>query len=75
MPHWVVVCPNCTFVFSHTRIELDVVAEFHRDPYQILSKPIITQVNERRTCPNCTTESVFKPFDLFYREDLKPEPA
>jgi endogenous inhibitor of DNA gyrase (YacG/DUF329 family) len=69
MPRWLVKCPNCGHAFTHTKIELAVVEESHRDPYGILSKPEIPQGGEKRSCPNCETESVFKPFQLFYRDD------
>jgi len=51
------------------------VEESLRDPYHILPKPTIPQESEARTCPNCRTESVFKPFHLFYRDDAKDASA
>ena len=69
MPRWVVTCPNCTHIFTHTEIVPAVIEEFHRDPYRVVPKPTISQENEKRACPRCKTESVFKPFQLFYRDD------
>ena len=69
MPRWVVTCPNCGHTFTHTQIEARVVEEYYRDPFKILPRPSIPQESEHRTCPNCQTESVFRPFQLFYRED------
>jgi endogenous inhibitor of DNA gyrase (YacG/DUF329 family) len=73
MPRWVVRCPDCSRTFTHTQIELAVIEESFRDPYRILPRPTIPQGREARTCPQCQTTSVFKPFELFYREDSAPE--
>ncbi len=69
MPRWVVNCPNCSHTFTHTQIEASVVEEYYRDPFKILPRPTIPLESGLRTCPNCHTESVFRPFQLFYRDD------
>lgn len=69
MPRWVVKCPSCDRTFTHTRIEPAVVQESLRDPFHVLPRPTIPQKTEGRTCPHCRKKSVFKPFELFYRQD------
>jgi endogenous inhibitor of DNA gyrase (YacG/DUF329 family) len=73
MPRWVVRCPNCSERFTHTHIEVGVIEESHRDPYGVLLRPTLPDGTEARTCPQCQTTSVFRPFELFYRADSLPE--
>jgi hypothetical protein len=67
MPRWVVTCPNCSHEFTHTEIDSTMLAQGQHDLFGVLPKPS----NEKRTCPNCNTESAFCKTDLFYREDAR----
>jgi hypothetical protein len=69
MPYWMLKCPNCNRDFVHTKIELAVIEEAHRDPFRVLPRPTFAQEAERHTCPGCKQESVFQPSHLFYRDD------
>jgi endogenous inhibitor of DNA gyrase (YacG/DUF329 family) len=73
MAYWAARCPGCKKKFVHTKIEPEIVEEGFHDPFGILPKPTITEENEKRLCPHCQTQSVFKPFQLFYCEDGDPE--
>lgn len=74
MARWVVECPNCKHTFTHTPIEPTILAESLRDPFRVLPKPTIPQDSAAKTCPDCHTTSVFKPFELFYRNDSENLP-
>jgi DNA-directed RNA polymerase subunit RPC12/RpoP len=69
MPRWMLKCPKCSHDFTHTKIELSVIEEAWRDPFQILRKPMITQAGETQTCPECKSKSVFQRHQLFYHEE------
>jgi hypothetical protein len=69
MPYWMLKCPKCSRDFVHTKIELAVVEEAHRDPYRVLPRPTFAPDGENHTCPGCKTESVFQRQQLFYRAD------
>jgi hypothetical protein len=75
MPRWVVRCPSCGVTFTYIQIVPAVIEESLRDPYGVLPKPTIPQGSEHRTCPSCRTESMFRPFHLFYRDDSSDSPA
>jgi endogenous inhibitor of DNA gyrase (YacG/DUF329 family) len=68
MPRWLVTCPECGHAFTHTEIEPAMIGRASRDPFGVLPKP---QSDEKRTCPDCKTESVFQPHHLFYRGDAR----
>jgi hypothetical protein len=65
--------PELQQPFAHTRIAPEFIEESYRDPYRILPRPSFPKGSETRTCPKCGTESVFKPFHLFYRDDASDE--
>jgi endogenous inhibitor of DNA gyrase (YacG/DUF329 family) len=69
MPRWMVMCPECDHTFTHTEIEPSIIKQAHLDPFQVLPRPKIPSTGEKRPCPNCKTESVFRARHLFYRED------
>ena len=49
-------------------IEPSVVEQSLLDPFRIVPRPELPQEKQKRSCPKCRTESVFRPFDLFYRD-------
>jgi hypothetical protein len=67
MPRWVVNCPNCSGEFTHTEIDSTMLEQARRDPFGLVPKPS----GEKRTCPNCNTESAFNQTDLLYRQDAR----
>jgi phage FluMu protein Com len=69
MPYWMLKCPECSRDFVHTKIEVTVIEEARRDPFQILPRPTFAQGGENHACPGCKTESVFQRQQLFYRDD------
>ncbi len=73
MAYWALQCPKCKKNFVHTRIEPEIIESAFRDPFGILPKPTITEGNEKRFCPGCHTQSVFKPLHLFYCDDRDSE--
>jgi hypothetical protein len=70
MPRWMVMCPECDHTFTHTEIEPSIIKQAHLDPFQVLPRPKIPS-GEKRICPNCKTESVFRSRHLFYREEAR----
>jgi hypothetical protein len=70
MPRWMLKCPKCNRSFTHTKIELFLIAEARRDPFGVLPRPTFTSEGENHTCPSCKTESLFQRQQLFYREGL-----
>jgi hypothetical protein len=69
MPRWMLTCPKCSHKFLHSKIGADLIEQSLRDPFRIVPRPVFSQKGEKRSCPNCKTESVFRPFQLFYSED------
>jgi hypothetical protein len=69
MPRWMLRCPNCSHKFPHSAIDAKMVEQAFRDPFRILPRPEFSDEGERRTCPSCKKESVFRPFQLFYSDD------
>ena len=69
MPRWVVRCPNCGQIFTHSQIEAAVLKEGFRDPFHVIPKPAMPQAGDKRTCAVCKAESSFHPHNLLYRED------
>ena len=69
MPRWVVRCPNCGHTFTHTQIEAAVLDEAYRDPFRIIPKPTMPQEGDKRSCPQCNTESQFQTHHLLYCDD------
>jgi hypothetical protein len=74
MPYWMLKCPKCSRDFVHTKIELAVIEEAHRDPYRVLPRPMFAQETENRTCPGCKQESVFQRHHMFYCDDTSDFP-
>ena len=56
---------------TYAEIEAATIEQACHDPFGLILKPEIPQDGEKRTCPNCGTESVFNPFHLFYRGDAR----
>ena len=73
MAYWAARCPCCKEKFVHTKIEPEIIEEAVHYSVGILPKPTITEGNQKRFCPHCQTQSVFKPFHLFYCEDRDSE--
>jgi hypothetical protein len=71
MPRWIVKCPECEEIFTFTEIEPAIIEQAYHDPFGVMSKPKMRQTGEKRTCPNCGTESIFYRYHLFYREDSR----
>lgn len=69
MPRWMVRCPSCGHIFTHTQIEASVVTEARRDPFHVLPKPTMPKEGDKRACPKCSKESVYHPAHLSYREE------
>jgi endogenous inhibitor of DNA gyrase (YacG/DUF329 family) len=69
MPRWMLTCPQCGHKFPHSQIDTEMIEQALRDPFHILPRPDFPAEGERRSCPSCKTESVFKPFELFYSDD------
>jgi len=69
MPKWMLACPKCRHKFPHSEIDSEMIERAFRDPFRILPRPEFSPEGERRTCPSCKTDSVFRPFQLFYSED------
>jgi hypothetical protein len=65
MPRWVVRCPKCNHEFTHTEIDKAMLEQVNHDPFGVLPRPS----EQKRTCPNCNTESFFSQTQLFYRAD------
>ena len=66
MPRWFVTCPQCNQQFTHSQIEPAAMEQARLDPFGIIPKPAIPSDGDKRTCPQCKTESVFQPFNLSY---------
>jgi hypothetical protein len=71
MPRWAITCPECDHTFTHTAIEPAAIEQAYLDPFHVLARPTIPKGGDKRTCPNCKTESVFQAHHLFYREDAR----
>jgi hypothetical protein len=69
MPRWMLRCPNCSHKFPHSAIDAKMVEQAFRDPFRVLPRPEFSAEGERRACPSCKKESVFRPFQLFYSDD------
>jgi uncharacterized protein YbaR (Trm112 family) len=69
MPRWMLACPKCSHKFPHSEIGTEMIERSLRDPFRILPRPEFAPEGEKRSCPSCKTESVFRPFQLFYSED------
>jgi predicted Zn-ribbon and HTH transcriptional regulator len=69
MPSWMLRCPKCKFKFPHSTIASEVLEQAFRDPFRVVSRPAIPIEGEKRRCPSCKDESVFRPFELFYIDD------
>jgi endogenous inhibitor of DNA gyrase (YacG/DUF329 family) len=61
-----VTCPQCGHKFTHSEIQPDIIEKSRRDPFGIVPKPAIPRAGDKRSCPNCKTESVFQPVHLSY---------
>jgi hypothetical protein len=66
MPRWFVTCPQCRHKFTYVDVQPAVIEKSRLDPFGIVPKPAIPGDGDKRTCPQCKTESVFQPFHLFY---------
>jgi endogenous inhibitor of DNA gyrase (YacG/DUF329 family) len=64
MPRWIVNCPECNQEFTHSEIR----GELHRDPFTSPPKPVIPQEGAQQECPNCHKTSVYRAFELRYRD-------
>jgi uncharacterized protein (DUF2225 family) len=69
MPRWVVTCPLCWHVFTHTNISAGATQMAAMDPFRIIAKPTIAPDGETLLCPKCEAKSTFHRFDLSYRGD------
>jgi DNA-directed RNA polymerase subunit RPC12/RpoP len=69
MPSWMLRCPKCSFKFPHSTIASEALEQAHRDPFRVVARPAIPTEGEKRRCPSCKSESLFRPFELFYIED------
>jgi hypothetical protein len=70
MPRWVVRCPECKEIFTHTLIETALIEEAMRDPFRVIRRPTDRTV---RACIHCGTESVSEPREMFYMPDASTE--
>ncbi|HEY2462185.1 MAG TPA: hypothetical protein VGI16_15355 [Candidatus Acidoferrum sp.] len=66
MAKWVVKCPECNRIFTHTEIEREVLEACYRDPYRIVARPAMPTGASRRVCPECGVQSNFGPMQLSF---------
>jgi hypothetical protein len=64
MANWSVKCPACKKDFVYSEVDRATLEQSLCDPFKIIPKPS----GEKRTCPNCNTESNFTVNHMFYRE-------
>jgi hypothetical protein len=69
MPSWMLRCPKCSFKFPHSTIASEAIEQAYRDPFRVVSRPAMPADGEKHSCPNCKSDSVFRPFELFYIDD------
>ena len=69
MPSWFLRCPKCSFKFPHSTIASEAIEQAYRDPFRVVPRPTIPADGEKRPCPSCKKDSVFRPFELFYIDD------
>jgi hypothetical protein len=69
MPSWMLRCPKCSFKFPHSTIASEVLEQAHRDPFRVVPRPTMPAEGQKRRCPSCKKDSVFRPFELFYIDD------
>jgi hypothetical protein len=69
MPRWMLICPKCTHRFPHSEIGEQMIEQGFRDPFRIVPRPDFSTQGEKRVCPHCNAESVFRTFQLFYSDD------
>jgi predicted Zn-ribbon and HTH transcriptional regulator len=62
-------CPKCSFKFPHSKIASEILEQAHRDPFRVVPRPTFVSEGEKKRCPNCKKQSVFRPFELFYIDD------
>jgi Mn2+/Fe2+ NRAMP family transporter len=69
--YFIILTTAAGHTFTHTEIEPSIIERAHVDPFQVLPRPKIPSTGEKRPCPNCKTESVFRSRHLFYRDDAR----
>jgi hypothetical protein len=71
MPNWMLICPNCSHKFNYSKIDAAAIQASFRDPFRVTTKPDFDAKGEKRRCPGCKVESVFRPLNLYYSEGAK----
>jgi hypothetical protein len=69
MPRRPVRCPHCRTVFTYAEISASVIAESYRDPFGILARPAISDVDDAQRCPGCGAPTPFRRHEHFYRRE------
>jgi hypothetical protein len=59
MPRWMLACPKCFHKFTHTTIEVAIIEESRRDPFNILPRPRMLHTGEPRACPKLQRPNLF----------------
>jgi uncharacterized protein (DUF2225 family) len=63
MPRWILTCPGCNEEFTHSEIATDAIHVARDD-----RKPDMPGDGATLECPHCKKSTVYKRYELIYRD-------